>query len=130
MPAEVKVDYEEAARILSLSPRGSAALLRLAIQKLCVELGGKGTNLNDDIAKLVARGLPVQVQQALDVVRVTGNNAVHPGQIAPEDTDTAAQLFSLVNIIVEYMIDMPKRIGSMYNALPEGARKAVERRDA
>ncbi len=79
MPPEVLGDYEEAASILSKSPRGASALLRLAIQKLCVHLGGSGKNINEDIKQLVSKGLPVQVQQALDVVRVIGSNAAHPG---------------------------------------------------
>jgi hypothetical protein len=81
LPDDVRRDYEEASEILDKSPRGSAALLRLAIQKLCIYLGEPGKNINTDIASLMKRGLNKQVQQALDVVRVIGNNALHPGQI-------------------------------------------------
>lgn len=129
MPEDVKADYLEAAAICSKSARGAAALLRLAIQKLTVYLGQPGKNINDDIAALVASGLPAQVQQALDVVRVTGNNAVHPGTLDVNDVDVAAQLFPLLNVIVEYRISLPNRINEMYKALPEGARAAIQRRD-
>jgi hypothetical protein len=95
-----------------------------------VHLGEAGENINTDIASLVRKGLPVQVQQALDVVRVTGNNAVHPGQIDANDSDVAEQLFPLVNLIVEYQISLPARINEMYEALPEGAREAISRRDS
>lgn len=42
MPEEIINDYNEAADVFSLSPRSSAALLRLAIQKLCIHLGESG----------------------------------------------------------------------------------------
>lgn len=130
MPPEPKADYEEAAQIVGNSPRAAAALLRLAIQKLAVHLGGTGDNLNQDIGDLVAKGLPLQVQQALDVVRVIGNNSVHPGQIDANDAELAAQLFPLVNIIVEYMIEMPKRTAALYKQLPESAKAAIAKRDS
>ncbi|GAF75622.1 unnamed protein product [marine sediment metagenome] len=129
MPVEVKNDYEEAASIYTQSPRGAAALLRLAIQKLCVALGGKGKNINDDIKTLVTNGLPEKVQKSLDVVRVIGNNAVHPGQIDTDDPEVAGKLFVLMNIITEYMVSMPKRIDNMYSELPEAAIDAIEKRD-
>lgn len=130
MPADVRADYEEAARIHQKSPRGAAALLRLSIQKLMVDLRQPGKNINDDIAALVANGLPRKIQQALDVVRVTGNNAVHPGQIDANDTEVATQLFSLVNIIVDYSISFPARIQETYEKLPASAKAQIERRDA
>ncbi len=129
MPEEVNKDYEEAASISIQSPRGAAALLRLAIQKLVVYLGGKGKNINEDIALLVRNGLPEKVQQALDVVRVVGNNAVHPGQIETDDPEVVGNLFSLANVITEYMISMPNKISGLYKELPESAKKAVASRD-
>lgn len=130
LPEGVRLDFEEAGRILNLSPPGAAALLRLSIQKLCKDLGEKGKNIDDDIAALVKKGLDVRVQQALDVVRVIGNQAVHPGQIdLRDDRSTAEKLFGLVNPITEIMITQPKHITAMFDGLPEGARKAIERRD-
>lgn len=131
MPADVQIDYIEASSILKNSPRGAAALLRLAIQKLCVELGGSGRNINDDIALLVSKGLDRKVQQALDIVRVIGNNAVHPGEInLKDDRKTAESLFALVNLIVDAMISQPRHLDSMFGSLPQGARDAISKRDS
>lgn len=127
---EVRRDFEEAGIVLAVSPRGAAALLRLCVQKLCLQLGEKGKNIDEDIAALVRRGLDVRVQKALDVVRVIGNNAVHPGQIdLRDDRPTAEKLFGLINLIADIMISQPKHVTELYDGLPEGARKAIERRD-
>jgi hypothetical protein len=129
MPQPVKELYIEAAGIHAKSPRGAAALLRLAVQVLCKELGERGVKIDDDIANLVKKGLPVIVQQSLDLVRVTGNNAVHPGQIDTDDPVVVGQLFELLNIIVEYMIAMPKRVSGLYTSLPPKAIDAIKKRD-
>jgi hypothetical protein len=130
LPPEVRREYDEASTILHLSPRGAAALLRLCIQRLCKHLGGSGENINKDIAALVKNGLDPRVQQALDVVRVVGNNAVHPGQIdLRDDQATAENMFRLVNLIADIMISQQKHLSEMYANLPDGARKAIEKRD-
>ncbi|WP_228102245.1 DUF4145 domain-containing protein [Pseudomonas protegens] len=130
MPSDIKRDYDEASSILNQSPRGAAALLRLAIQKLCKELGQPGKNINDDIKSLVSSGLSSMVQQALDTVRVIGNSAVHPGQIdIKDDRQTAESLFRLINLIVEKMVSEPKHVQAMYDALPGNLVQAIKDRD-
>ena len=131
LPADVLADYNEAKDIVNISPRGAAALLRLSLQKLMVHLGEKGKAINDDIANLVKRGLPVQLQQALDSVRVIGNHAVHPGQIDLKDKpETAFALFSFVNIICDYFITQPKKIAEVFSSLPDKDKQNIAKRDS
>lgn len=131
LPHDILNDYNEAKDIVNISPRGSSALLRLAIQKLCGHLGEKGKNINDDIACLVKRGLPVQLQQALDSVRVIGNHAVHPGVIDLDDKpETALALFSFVNIICDYFITQPKKIAEVFGNLPQKDNDNIAKRDS
>ena len=131
MPEKVKEIYNEARAVFPTSFKAAAALLRLALQYLCVELGGDGKNINDDIGKLVKdKNLPVQIQKALDVIRVAGNNAVHPGIIDLEDEKTSAvKLFEMINFIVDNQIIQPKKIEEFYNSLPEKALDGIEKRD-
>lgn len=130
LPPDVLRDYEEAGRIVNESPRGATGLLRLGIQKICMALGGKGDKIDDDIAALVKKGLNPMVQQALDGVRVIGNEAVHPGTLdLRDDRETAIKLFKLVNIIAEQMISNPKHVAEIYGMLPEGKRNAIAKRD-
>ncbi|MFT4954109.1 MAG: hypothetical protein ACI8U3_000477 [Brevundimonas sp.] len=130
LPADIKRDFEEAVSIVGNSPRGAAALLRLCIQKICVELDQPGKNLNADIAALVKLGLSKRVQQALDLVRVVGNDAVHPGTIDLRDDEaTARQLFILVNLIADSMISQPAQVDRMYKNLPQEKLAQIEMRD-
>ena len=104
-------------------------MARGSVGQLGGTLGGSGKNLNDDIARLVKDGLLVDIQRALDVVRVTGNNAVHPGHIDTDDVDVCEALFSLVNVIVENRISSPKKIKSLYDSLPTKSKAQIAKRD-
>lgn len=122
MPADVKADYEEAREIAQHSPRAATALLRMCLQKLCVHLGGTGKDLDADIQALVNQGLPVMIQQALDIVRVIGKNAVRGGEFNSADVATVAtSLFELVNHMVEDRIAQPRKLQTMYMNLPQDA---------
>jgi Domain of unknown function (DUF4145) len=130
IPADIKDDFIEAAEIVDKSPRGSAALSRLIVQKLMSHLGGEGKDINANIASLVKKGLEPDIQRALDIVRVTGNNAVHPGEMAlKEDPGTALALLQLINIVVERRISTQKRIEEMFGNLPAGALEQIAKRD-
>lgn len=128
---DIRADFDEARAVFSNSPRAAAALLRLCVQKLCKQLGMPGKKIDDDIGALVAKGLPVTIQKALDLVRVIGNNAVHPGTInLNDDRATAAKLFELVNLIAENQISQPKAIAKLFDEkVPPGAKAAIARRD-
>ena len=75
-------------------------------------------------------GLNPVVQKSLDVVRVIGNESVHPGIIDLNDNkDIAARLFDLVNIVAEQMITQPKQVQALYEKLPDSKKDAIDRRD-
>jgi hypothetical protein len=127
---EIQRTYAEASRILNRSPRGAAALLRLCVQLLCKQLHQPGKHLDTDIATLVKNGLSPAIQQALDVVRVIGNSAVHPGLIdISDDRDTAIRLFGLINIIAHRMLTHEREVRELYEQLPQSARDRIAERD-
>jgi len=128
---DTKHDYAEAASIAAKSSRDAAALLRLCIQKLCKQLGEEGKNIDKDIGSLVAKGFDVRIQQALDIVRVIGNESVHPGEIdLRDDPAIAGMLFTLVNAIADQMITQPKLRDELYGKLPKTKLEGIAARDA
>lgn len=129
LPEELKADYQEALAVANQSPRAAAALIRLILQKLMPHIGGVGKSVNQDISNL-SKTFPVEVQQAMDVCRVIGNQAVHPGEIDLSDTpEIAHSLFGLINFITEVCIAQQKRAAALFNGLPEGAKQAIAKRD-
>ena len=131
MPSSVSNLFEEAGAIYLRSPRAACSLLRLAVDQLCSFLGADQPKIDEKIASLVSKGLSVDVQKALDIVRVVGNKAVHPGTIAldVDSKDTANKLFVLINLIVDRMTSEPKKIAELYETLPDSTKEAVKNRD-
>ena len=118
MNKDIQEDYLEAARVLQDSPRASAALLRLALQKLCKQLGGKGDNLKQDIDSFVKKGLNPNIEKAMESLRLIGNNAVHPGYLdIKEEKEKVEQMFEFINIIAQTMITIPQQIDELHNSV-------------
>jgi len=111
MPEEVKLLFTEARDIMFLSPRSACALLRLALAKLCVFLGGNGTDVEEDIGTLIEQGLPPKLAQALHALRTYGTHAVAPGSIDEQDNvDTCHKLLVFLNVICDNQITQPRLI--------------------
>jgi hypothetical protein len=130
LPEELQADYDEAANILALSPRGASALMRLIVEKLCHHLGYKNKNIDTNIAKMVEDGLPVEVEKALDIVRVVGNGSVHPGRLdLKDDIETATKMFEIVNYIVMDRITRPRELQHMFDTkISPGAKDNIAKR--
>jgi hypothetical protein len=135
MPARPLELYLEAQDVAARSPRAAAALLRVAVDVLLREVveGAGRKSLNDVIGMAVAAGLTPAVQQALDVLRVIGNDALHPEAIVLDEQDPDAKVASLsklMNVVVEQMVASPRLAREMLDTLPSGAREGIARRDS
>jgi len=131
MNEDIQELYNEAANIFLDSPKGATAILRLALQKLLIQMGKTGKKINDDIKELVSDGLNPKMQKALDFLRVVGNNAVHPGQIDLDDNqDIALKLFKVLNMIADDMITKPKDMNDLYDdIIPDETKGHIDQRD-
>lgn len=133
MPEDIKVIYDEAREVSSISPRASAALLRVALEKLTAHLGETSGTLNARIKKLKDKGLPSRVIDCLDIVRINANEGgSHAGEIdltGEDNQEIVNQLFWLINFIIEKTITENKQIDSMFESLPENKKDGIKNRD-
>lgn len=132
LPSEFLKDYHEARSILIQSPRASAALIRLVLEKLLLHLHGNESSIYNAIGGLVKAGkLSSEAQRACDICRVIGNHAVHPGSIdLDEDPVIASKLFELLNFIVEEAITKPRLRDALFEGLPEKDKASIAKRNA
>ena len=111
--------YNEAALIVNHSSRASCALLRLALEILCMNEGANDDNLPEGKRRLSDRinylvkemGLSVEIAEAFHNVRHAGNEALHTGEInLTDDKSIALELFEMINIIADDLITRKKKI--------------------
>ena len=109
LPESVRADYDEARAVAGRSRRAAAALLRVAVENLCIHLNGPQRNLDEHVGLLVAKGLAEETAEMFDAVRLVGNNAAHPiDRIGLDECPEIVQtLFWLVNEIARDVITRP-----------------------
>jgi hypothetical protein len=97
VPADIASDFNEAVRVLPISPQASAALTRRSLQQILRDHGKtKSKDLFDQIEEIIKQGhVPHALADQLNAVRVIGNFAAHPlksqstGTIMPVEPEEA-----------------------------------------
>lgn len=130
MPENIKKDYLEACDIVSRSPRSARGLLRLCAEKICNEQEVEGKDLNEKIGNLVKIGSDPEITHNLDVIRVMGNQAVHPSDTSlDDDAETTSKLFKLINLISLWAYTNKKMSDELFGDLSDGQKEAIKKRD-
>ena len=75
-----------------------------------VLIGKETGSLNENIGELSKKGLSQEIQTALDICRLVGNDAVHPGVITDDNEEIVGKMFSLINFIINTQISQPKHL--------------------
>ena len=127
VPPHIKEDYEEACRVLPISPKASATLSRRCLQVLLREQGYTQKNLIDQITAVLGetnpkRSLPSVLHDTVDTIRNFGNFAAHP------ITDqTTLQVISVEPGEAEWCLDILEEMFDHYYVKPTqaAARKAT-----
>lgn len=128
IPPKIKEIYNEAGKVLIDSPRASGALMRLALEQLLQNINKNELKLYENVNKLITSNIPEPLIKALSILRVTGNNIMHTGEIEIfENNMDVLYLFDLFNMIVEGLITNQKKLNESYNKIPESIRKQIEK---
>ena len=113
VPEHIGADYQEAALVLSLSPKASAALSRRCLQAVLREAGSANQhNLSQQI-NAVMPSLPSYIAESIDHIRNVGNFAAHPtkdqasGQIVDVEPGEAEWNLDVLDMLFDHYYVKP-----------------------
>ena len=140
MPEDVRSMYNEAASVFELSPRSSAALIRLTLETLLKKHlinDEKKHNLNTMIG-MSNMEQPELVTEFMDMIRKEGNEEVHPeyeklehewGNITKDtNKDQVLYMLKYINSICD-LLGLVTKMHNDYKALPESQKQAIHKRN-
>lgn len=111
-------DYEEAIKVISASPKASAALSRRLLQSLLRDkFGIKKKSLAQEIETFIELdGIPTHITDAVDAVRNIGNLAAHPtknqntGEIVAVENGEAEWLIEVIEALFDFVFIQPIKL--------------------
>lgn len=124
VPPDLAEDFVEAALVLALSPKASAALSRRCLQGILRDNGFAQKDLAPAIKAVIASGkLPAMLATSLDAVRNIGNFAAHPtkdtntGEVLPVEAHEAEWNLDVLDGLFDYFYVLPAREKAKINEL-------------
>lgn len=130
VPAEIAVDYAEAAEVLPISAKASAALARRCLQNILHAHGYVGRDLAKEIDLLLneadpKKGIPESLRLTIDGIRNFGNFSAHP------ITDkTSLQIIDVEDHEAEWCLDTLDEMFEHFYVRPAQARTRKAALDA
>jgi len=133
-PQIIEEDFKEAIQILPLSPRWACALLRLCLQKfldeIVIKISWSRKDTIDESIKYLAIDVWLisdDISNIMHVLRIIGNEAVHPWQIdLKDDYQTAEELIELFNYLINELITENKKKVALYDKIPSSKKSAIK----
>ena len=135
VPDNLKEDYEEACKVLSISPKASAALSRRVLQAILLEQGYQRRNLFRQIEAVLnesdaSKTLPFNLKNTIDAVRNFGNFSAHPitdttsFQIIDVEPEEAEWCLEIIESLFDYYYIRPAADDKKLSALNQKLTKA------
>ena len=128
MPPDIKDDYEEACKVLPLSPKASAALSRRCLQAILQEHGYTQRDLVQQVDALLnetdpTKAIPTALRQTVDVIRNFGNFSAHritdqtTLQIIPVEPEEAEWCLNILEDMFDHYYVKPAQAAARKAAL-------------
>lgn len=131
-------DFKEAAGILAISPKASAAVSRRLVQDVIREKAGiKKKTLDAEITELIGSGqLPSWLGANLDSIRAVGNFATHPikstntGEVVEVEPGEAEFLLDVLDDLFDFYFVQPAKaqqhLGAINAKLKDAGKPALK----
>jgi hypothetical protein len=117
IPKEYADDFDEARKVVEISPQSSSALSRRILQHVIRSVYRiKKRDLYEEVREFIDTVKPPSsLADTLDAIRAVGNFAAHPikntatGQIEPVEPGEAEWLIELVEMLFDFAFVQPER---------------------
>jgi len=130
VPSHIAADYKEAAAVLGLSPKASAALSRRCLRSVLCEEGGANQHDLSRQIDFVLPSLPNYIAENIDAIRNIGNFAAHPiksqasGQIVDVESGEAEWNLDVLDQLFDFYYVQPALAKQKRDALDEKLKNA------